>query len=155
MFAQQGRWRQWIEALAQKFREKSATSPEKALTARDLGVHERFEQAMKRRLGQTGIFVAVGDKYYLNEDKLREFEQRWQSGGGGRGGTRRSVGGYFTLRILRMILGTVIILLFVINFVTGRSWNLWYLIIVLAIIWIVVSAFQIFYLARGPRAQFH
>jgi hypothetical protein len=154
MFAQQGRWRQWIEALAQQFREKGATSPEKALTPQDLGVHERFEQAMKRRLGQTGIFVAVGEKYYLNEDRLREFEQRWQSGGGGYGGMWRPMGGFFSLRILRMILGTVIILLFVINFVTGRSWDLWYLIIVLAVIWIIVSVFQISYLARGRGAQF-
>ena len=154
MFAQQGQWRQWIEALAQKFREKGATSPEKALTAQELGVHERFEQAMKRRLGQTGIFVAVGEKYYLREERLQEFEQRWQGGGGGHGGMRRPMGGFFALRILRMILGTIIILLFVVNFVTGRSWDLWYLIIVLAVIWIIVSAFQIFYLARGRGAQF-
>jgi hypothetical protein len=154
MFSQEGRWRQWIEALAQKFREKGATTPETALSAQDLGVHERFEQGMKRRLGQTGIFVAVSEKYYLNEDRLREFEQRWQSGGGRYGGSPRTTGGFFALRILRMILGTVIILLVVINFLTGRSWDLWYLIIVLAVIWIVVSAFQIFHFARGGRAQF-
>jgi len=154
MFARQGQWKQWIEALAQKFREKGATSPEKALTAQDLGVHERFEQAMKRRLGQTGIFVAVGAKYYLNEEKLREFEQRWQGGRGGSPRTQRAPGGLFALRILRMTLGTIIVLLVVINFLTGRSWDLWYLIIILAVIWIVVSAFQLLSLAGGGRAQF-
>jgi len=153
MFDQRGDWRRWVETLAQKFREMGATSPEKALTAQELGVHERFEQAMRRRLGQTGIFVAVGEKYYLNEERLLMFEQRWRSGGGGHGGSRRPMGGFFALRILRMILGTVIILLFVINFLTGRSWDLWYLIIVLAVTWVVVSVFQILYLARG-RTQF-
>jgi len=152
MYEQRGQWREWIQALAQKFREKGATSPERALTAQELDVHERFEQAMKRRLGQTGIFVAVGEKYYLNEERFREFEQRWQSGGG-HGGSQRPMGGFFALRILRMVLGTVIILLFVINFLTGRTWDLWYLIIVLAVVWVVVSVLQIFYLARG-RTQF-
>jgi hypothetical protein len=147
MSLQREQWRQWIEALAQKFREKGATSPEKALTAPELGVHDRFEQAMKRRLGQTGIFVAVGEKYFLNEEKLREFEQRWQNGGS------RAVGGptgrLFGIRILRMTLGTVLILLFVVNFLTGRSLDLWYLIVVLAVIWVAISIFQIAYLARS------
>jgi len=154
MSDQRGEWRQWIEALAQKFRDKGATSPEKALTAQEIGVHERFESAMKRRLGETGIFVAAGERYYLNEDRLREFEQRWQSDGGRHGGMGRPMGRFFALRVLRMILGTTIILLFIINFLTGRSWDLWYVIIVLAVIWVAVSIFQIFYLAQGRRAQF-
>lgn len=75
MSGQRGEWRRWIESLAQRFREKGATSPESAMTAGELGVHEMFERAMKRRLGQTGIFVDVGGRYYLNEARLREFEQ--------------------------------------------------------------------------------
>jgi hypothetical protein len=149
-----GEWRQWIQTLAQKFRDKGATSPENALTAQEIGVHERFGQAMKRRLGQTGIFVAVGEKYYLDENRFREFEQRWESRGGGQGGMGRPMGRVFALRILRMTLGTIIILLFVINFLTGRSWDLWYLIIALAVVWIVVSIFQVLYLAQRRGAQF-
>jgi hypothetical protein len=80
MFRRRPQPRQIIENLAQGFRVKGATSPEKAMTAEELGLHERFEEAMKGQLGQTGIFVEVGGKYYLNEQRLREFEQR-QGGG--------------------------------------------------------------------------
>jgi hypothetical protein len=50
------------------------------MTAGDLGFTNKFEDAMKGRLGQTGIFVEVGGKYYLNEQRLLEFEQRWGRG---------------------------------------------------------------------------
>jgi len=141
------RWRQWVESLAQKFRERGATTPDKALTAQELDVHERFQEAMKRRLGQTGIFVETNGRYYLNEDKLREFEQRWQGGGGG-GGYRRGGGSWFKLRIVRMLLGIIIVALIVVNYFTGRSLNLWYLIVVLMVVWIVVSVLQITSMAR-------
>ena len=73
--------------MIQKFREKGATSPEKALTIQELGLPPRFEEAMHRRLGQTGIFVEVNGKYYLNEERLRQIrEQRARTGGSGSGG---------------------------------------------------------------------
>jgi hypothetical protein len=119
------------------------------MTAQDLGLHERFEQAMKRRLGQTGIFVDVGGRYYLNEDALRQFELRSQSGEFRRmGGARRN---WFALRIVRILLGMFIILLFVVNFFEGRSLDIWYLIVALAISWICVTVLQIFYMTRRNR----
>jgi len=42
-----------------KFRQKGATSPEKAMTTQELGLPARFEEAMHRRLGRLGIFVEV------------------------------------------------------------------------------------------------
>jgi hypothetical protein len=147
----QERWWQWVQNLVQRFREKGATSPEKAMTAQELGLHERFEQAMKRRLGQTGIFVdAGGGKYYLNEDALRSFEERRQSGEGyrGLGGSRRNA---FGLRIVRMLLGLSIVLLVVVNFFDGRRLDIWYLIIALALAWICVTVLQIFFMARRYR----
>lgn len=33
---------------------------------------------MKARLGRTGIFVEAGGKYYLDERRLEEFEERWE-----------------------------------------------------------------------------
>jgi small-conductance mechanosensitive channel len=137
-----------VEGLAQKFRDKGATTPEKALSPQELDVHERFQEAMKRRLGQTGIFVEVGGRYYLNEERLREFEQRWQAGGTGRGGPGRAGGNWFALRIVRMVVGVTIIVLVLGNYFTGRSLNLWYLIVVLLMAWIVVSVAQIFFMAR-------
>jgi hypothetical protein len=48
------------------------------MTAEGLGLHERFEKAMKGRLGRTGIFVEAGGRYYLDEVRLGQFEQRWE-----------------------------------------------------------------------------
>ena len=76
-----------LQEIIRKFREKGATSPEKAMTIQELGLPPRFEQAMHRRLGQTGIFVEVNGKYYLNEDRLKQIqEQRAQRGAAGTGG---------------------------------------------------------------------
>lgn len=74
-----------IEAIIQKFREKGAVSPEKALGLQELGLPPRFEQAMRRRLGQIGIFGEVSGKYYLNEERLKQIQQQrtgWASGSG-------------------------------------------------------------------------
>ena len=70
----QGQWRQWLQGIIQKFREKGAISPEKAMTVQELDLPPRFEQAMHRRLGQTGIFVELNGKYYLNEDRLKQIK---------------------------------------------------------------------------------
>jgi hypothetical protein len=151
MFGQRGQWRQWIETLVQKFRDKGATSPEKAMTAQELGLGEMFEGAMKRRLGQTGIFVEAGGKYYLNEERLREFQQRRQGAGAGYGGMARQRSSMFGLRIIGMILGVVIILLVLVNLLSGRSLELSYVIVVLAVIWIGVWILQIAYFAQRNR----
>jgi hypothetical protein len=143
--------RQWIENLSQRFRERGAIGPAKAMTALELGLHERFEEAMKRRLGQTGIFVEVGGKYYLNEERLREFEERWRSHGAGYGGTGRPRSNLFALRIVRMTLGVLIVSLILINILAGRNSELWYVIVVLIVIWIGISVLQIFGLARRNR----
>jgi hypothetical protein len=153
MSGQPGQWRQWVENLAQRFRAKGAMSPERAMTAQELGLHERFEEAMKRRLGQTGIFVETSGKYYLNEERLREYEQRWQGSGAGYGAVGRPRGTQFALRIVRMILGVIIMVLFLVNILIGRSWELWYIIVALIIVWICVSVVQIFGLARKTRSD--
>jgi hypothetical protein len=91
MFNNQEQRRRRLQEIIQKFREKGAASPEKAMTLQELGLPPRFEQAMHRRLGQTGIFVEVNGKYYLNEERLKQIqEQRAQRGaaetvGGGYG----------------------------------------------------------------------
>lgn len=86
--------RKRISELVEKFRQKGATSPEKAMTIQELGLPPRFEQAMHRRLGQTGIFVEVNGKYYLNEERLKQIqERRANSASGGNGGGSGGYGG--------------------------------------------------------------
>jgi hypothetical protein len=51
MFKRQGGARERIQRIVEQFRAKGATSPEKAMTATELGLPPRFEEAMDRRLG--------------------------------------------------------------------------------------------------------
>ncbi len=82
MFRNREEWRRRLQAIIAKFREKGAITPEKAMTSQDLGLPPRFEEAMHRRLGQTGIFVEVNGKYYLNEERLRQIQQQRQNAQG-------------------------------------------------------------------------
>jgi hypothetical protein len=72
---QRGRLRQIIDT----FRQKVAISPEKAMTAEELGLPPEFKERMQRRLGQTGIFVEVNGKYYLDEKRLEEVKAQISS----------------------------------------------------------------------------
>lgn len=79
MFRRREEIRQQLMNLIAKFKEKGATTPEKALTAQELGLPPRFEEAMHRRLGRSGIFVEVNGKYYLSEERLKEVQERLSS----------------------------------------------------------------------------
>ncbi len=135
--------------MAQKFREKGATGPDRAMTVQDLGLGPRFEEAMKRRVGQTGIFVDVGGKYYFNEDRLREFEQRRQGMGAARAGGQGFRRNMATLRIVQMSLMVFIVALILISWVYGRSYDLWILVAVLLVAWIAISVYGIFAMSRA------
>ena len=60
-------------------------SPEKAMTAEELGLPKEFKERMKRRLGQLGIFVEVDGKYYLSEERLKEVKGKIAEGKRNRG----------------------------------------------------------------------
>jgi len=75
-FAHGGGNRERLREIIERFRQKEATSPEKAMTIQELGLAPRFEEAMHRRLGQLGIFVEMNGKYYLNEEKLKQIQEQ-------------------------------------------------------------------------------
>ncbi|MGA3289800.1 MAG: hypothetical protein ABSD42_06130 [Candidatus Bathyarchaeia archaeon] len=92
MFRDREQTRRRLKEIIEKFRQKGATSPEKAMTIQELDLPPRFEQAMHRRLGQSGIFVETNGKYYLNEERLKRIEEqraKMGSGSGGGGGWNR------------------------------------------------------------------
>ena len=63
------------------------------MTIQELGLPPRFEEAMHRRLGQSGIFVEINGKYYLNEERLKQLEEqraKMGSGSSGGGGWKRA-----------------------------------------------------------------
>ncbi|MCW4019908.1 MAG: ABC transporter ATP-binding protein/permease [Candidatus Bathyarchaeota archaeon] len=68
-----------LHAIIGKFQEKDAISPEKAMTIKELDLPPKFEDMMKGRLGETGIFVEVEGKYYLSKERLKEFRERLTS----------------------------------------------------------------------------
>jgi hypothetical protein len=79
MFRRREEIRKQLTEIIAKFKEYDATTPEKALTAQELGLPPRFEKAMHKRLGRTGIFVEVNGKYYLSEERLKEVQERFAS----------------------------------------------------------------------------
>jgi hypothetical protein len=145
-----------IQGIIARFREKGATSPEKAMTAQELGLPSRFEEAMKRHLGATGIFVDVGGKYYLDEAKLKQVQEErrragGRGGGGGMGGGRGPSGSVFALRIARMVVGLAAVVLALSNVLLVRSAYLSLAVLGLATLWIALTVFQLFNLSRARR----
>jgi len=158
MFNQDGRgggYRNRINNIAQRFRQAGATSPSTAKTAFELGLPPRFEQAMQRRLGQTGVFVEVNGKYYLDEAKLAQYNQSgpgaWQGQRMGR--YRGARGTLFGLRIARMVIVLSIFLLSMANLFYFRSFDLWLAIGGLVILGVIILVLQIFYMFKARRMR--
>jgi preprotein translocase subunit SecG len=69
-------WRdEKIQQIIQKFQEKGATSPQTAMTAKELGLSRIFVRIMERRKEQTKMFVEINGKYYLDQQALKENKQ--------------------------------------------------------------------------------
>jgi hypothetical protein len=151
VFGQRGGARRRIQEIVAKFQEKGAVSPEMAMTAQELGLPPRFEEAMKRRLGTTGIFVEVGGKYYLDETRLRQVEQQRGSGGAA-GGWRTSRSNMVTLRMARMAVGISAIVLALANVFVFGSIDLRFVVIALVVVWLILTVFQFYYLSKMRRA---
>jgi len=117
------------------------------MTAQELGLPPRFEVAMKRRLGATGIFVGVSGKYYLDEARLQQIEQRR----GGMEGQRSTMRGLISLRMARLAVGAAALILAVVNIFYFQNLELRYLVITLIVIWIALTLAQFFYLSRIRR----
>jgi hypothetical protein len=134
-----------IAGIVAKFRERGATSPEKAMTAQELGLPPRFEEAMKRRLGATGIFVEVNGKYYLDEAKLKQVQEERRAGGWGGGGARGGMMGFW---MVRRVVGLAAIVLAVLNILFVHSVYLSLTVFGLAVVWIALTVYQLLYVSR-------
>lgn len=97
MFERREQIQKWFYEIVEKFRQKGALTPEKAMTARELDLPPRFETAMKRRLGRSGVFIEVDGKYYLSEERLKQIEELRSQ----RGGTWNLRNRIMTLRLIR------------------------------------------------------
>jgi hypothetical protein len=142
--------------MIERFRQKGATSPEKAMTIQELGLPPRFEEAMHRRLGQSGIFVEINGKYYLNEERLKQIqEQRAKAGSGSGGGSGWSRPGSPTwsrvVGIFLMLPIGIIIALVLLYFVAFRGGFFpgEFLIILLVIFLALAAARLLFWRSRS------
>jgi len=136
--------REWITNIAEKFRQKGALSPDKAMSTEELDLPPRFQEAMRRRLGRTGIFVETHGKYYLSEERLKEaLAQDFAA----REGAINARGLLFNLRIIRMATVILFLVLLIINIIV-QSWELRLISILVAVVWIIITIIQIYYFTR-------
>ena len=129
--------------IVERFRQKGAVSPDKAMTAEELNLPPRFEVAMKRRLGRLGVFVEVNGKYYLSEERLKQIEQL-RSTRGTAWAARKKI---LTLRISQMVAAVFFLILFVVSFFV-QSWELRVISIFFLLVWLAISVLQIYYASR-------
>jgi len=141
--------RKWLYEVVEKFRQKGATSPDKAMTAEELGLPPIFKEAMKRRLGRLGIFVEVNGKYYLSEERLKQMEEiqakrseTWKIG-------KRIV----TLRLAQLVTLALFVTLLLLNLII-QSWELRIASTFLLVVWLIMAILQIYYILHA-RKKFH
>lgn len=139
MFVDRAEARRRLMEVVERFREKGATSPEKALTVQELGLPPYFEQAMHRWLNRLGIFVEVNGRYYLDEDRLRQLQERYS-----RTGYRR--GAHYIGILLMLPIGLIISLtIFYILLFSGAKLFPGEFLLILTIVMIAVSIIRILY----------
>ncbi len=150
MFRDPQEMRKRLEEIIEKFRQKNALSPEKALTTQELGLPPRFEEAMHRRLGRTGIFVEVNGKYYLNEVRLRQIQQQRAQAGGGLNRERQPSWLRYAGIILMLPIGLIVVV-FLYFFVVQTGGGYYpgeFLIVLLVIMLILFAARMLFWRSR-------
>jgi len=151
MFRGREETHRWLRVVIERFRQKGATSTEKAMSIEELGLPPRFEEAMHRRLGQSGIIVEVNGKYYLSENRLKQIQEQRQkalrNGAGGGWNTRKTM---MTLRIARLATTFVFVILLLVNLFV-QSWALRLAAIVFLVAWIGLFIAYIYYSAIVRR----
>lgn len=63
----------------EKFRKNGATSPQNAMSVDDLGLSVKFKKFLNHSPRLFGVFVKIGNKYYLSEEKLKKIESQFTS----------------------------------------------------------------------------
>ncbi|MEM2088468.1 MAG: hypothetical protein QXF52_07355 [Thermoproteota archaeon] len=133
--------------LVEKFREKGATSPDKAMTPEELGLQPWFKHLMRRRLGKLGIFVEKEGKYYLSEERLKQLEKQ-------RGEmleARSAHKNLFMLRMARVTVGILLISLLLVNiYAEDPRVRIIYSILLISLLAILIL--QLYYFAKARKA---
>ena len=139
MFRRRPEIRERLLEIVERFRQRGATSSEKAMTPEELGLPPRFKDLMSRQLRQSDIFVEVNGRYYLSEKRLGEIQ-----------GPRRTRKKLLSLRILRIFLGILFISLLWINLFV-KSPEIRLISSAFLILMLGICVLQIYYLIRARR----
>jgi ABC-type multidrug transport system fused ATPase/permease subunit len=146
MFERHQQIQKWFNDIIEKFRQKGAVSPDKAMTVEELGLPPRFQEAMKRRLGRLGVFVEVNGKYYLSEERLKQVEEMRAT----RGTTWNPRKRIMTLRIVQMVTVILFVALFLAN-IFIQNWELKIVSVAFLIVWLLISIILVFYMTRARK----
>jgi hypothetical protein len=146
MFRRRDEIKRWLSEVITKFRQKGATSPDKAMTAEELGLPPVFEEAMRRRLGRLGIFVEVNGKYYLSEEGLKQIEEM-QSTQRGAWNIQKKI---MTLRLAHLVTVVLFVTLLLLNLFI-QSWEIRVASAFMLIVWILIAILQIYYLLHARK----
>ncbi|MEM3425490.1 MAG: hypothetical protein QXI42_06770 [Thermoproteota archaeon] len=146
MLMERAESRRRLLELVEKFREKGATSPDKAMTLEELGLPSWFRRLMRGRLGKLGVFVEKEGKYYLSEERLRQLEKRRGEMLEARSARRN----LFMLRIARVTVGILLVSLLLVN-IYIRDPNVRTVYSILLVALLAVSILQIYYLTKARR----
>jgi Flp pilus assembly protein TadB len=144
MFRSRERIQKWFYDIVEKFRQNGALSPDKAMTPEELDLPPTFEEAMKRRLGRSGVFVEVDGKYYLSEERLKQIEEMRSRRGGGWNPRSRIV----TLKLIQIVTVVLFVILFLVNLYV-QSWELRLVSVVVLVVWLLIAILQIYYLFQA------
>ncbi len=79
MFGHLAEIKELLQKEIEKFRQKGAVSPEKAMGIEDLGLSPMFKTFLRSSPRLLGVFVEVDSKYYLSEERLKEVEEQISS----------------------------------------------------------------------------
>jgi len=79
MFARHAEIRETLPKVIEKFCQRGAVSPDKAISIDELGLPPRFKKLVEGCLGRLGIFVEVDGKYYLSEEQLKKVKEQLAS----------------------------------------------------------------------------
>jgi hypothetical protein len=137
-----------VQEIVERFRQKGATSPESALSIEKLGLPPRFEEAMHRRLGQSGVFVEVDGRYYLDETRLKETqEQRAKAGFGSEGKSEAVQPTWLRIAGILLMLPIGIVIALALFFIIGsNSWFFpWGFLIMVAVIMLGLTVARLLY----------
>ena len=119
------------------------------MTLQELNLPPRFEQAMHRKLGQTGIFIEANGKYYLNEERLKQIrEQRANSASDtyGRGGNNQRPPTWLRYAgiLLMLPIGLIVAVLLYFFFIgTGSGYYPGEFLIIILVVMLIVFAARI------------